>query len=649
MTAAKSSPERSQLDAAIEAAARRLVSQRTEGGFYDGFSDAGVAFDAANILLARFVGDRWPDEPSRAEAKVRHILTGRHPSGAFRLYPGGPPSVEATRIVVLALRRMSEVHGSTFPEGLREEIARASRDGEVAIESPPEDVFDITYFVGFRTMLEALDESAGGTSRLLPTPKLALLLPVMFAELLPRATRRRTERVLYPFISVLPPLVARSAMHAAETTNVGTRLERLLERLPPFLRRQKIRAGRRAARWLLERQDSTGGFYYSPLYTYLFIAALRSAVEASDTPALEPRANEAIARALDYIREREADRPTGISTSFVASDVWDTAAVATAFLEAPDRAMPGGSFVEDLAAYVLREQSPSGGFSYGRGSHYPDVDSTGLALGLFAAVLLRNPRSSNRDALLGAIATGLDFLWKRRSSAGGFNAWTVRRGATPPPAPTELASLLFDDSSSDVTARVLVSLARIDDLVRADAGAASVLGRSRLGRVARMRQRGLRYLLATRDPETGFWHARWTLGYVIGTRFVFDALERHPEIADELPRLRDEAAATLLRVQNADGGFGESPRSDMEKRFTPSTSSAALVTAAAFGILRDARGEAAAAGASRALDFLLRTQTPEGSWPEVSLCTQFAGLYASYELMTQVALTTTLFRARRPR
>jgi hypothetical protein len=31
----------------------------------------------------------------------------------------------------------------------------------------------------------------------------------------------------------------------------------------------------------------------------------------------------------------------------------------------------------------------------------------------------------------------------------------------------------------------------------------------------------------------------------------------------------------------------------------------------------------------------------------VSVCTQFPGLYASYELMTLVALATTLFRARR--
>jgi len=132
-------------------------------------------------------------------------------------------------------------------------------------------------------------------------------------------------------------------------------------------------------------------------------------------------------------------------------------------------------------------------------------------------------------------------------------------------------------------------------------------------------------------------------------------LESHARLVERLVfahRFRDASPEPVLHVlqgyQNEDGGFGESQDSDLQGRFTPSPESAALITAAAYGMLREAKAPGAAEAASRALGFILRSQDEQGGWPEVSLCTQFPGLYASYELMTLVALTTTLFRARRP-
>jgi hypothetical protein len=635
--------ESADTESALHRTVQRLMALRRPEGYYEGIADAGVAFDAANVVLARFVGDDWPEDPGRIVPKMRHILAGQHPAGLFYLYPQGPCSVQATRIVCLAVDCVLRDSGPTLPQGVRDELTRAAQRARKAIANPIGPHSELALILALRLVLEALDENAPVPARRFPGPRLALLLPVMLLGLLPRSLWRRTDRILYPFIAVFPELLSFAGWRAVETSRAGAIVDDALDRLPAFARRIKTRAGRGSVRWLLERQDSTGGFYYSSLFTFLFVPGVRNAADMADSPTLEDRAASAAGRALDYVRAREVPVATGVSTSFLASDVWDTAAVATAFLESPPGTIAEAS-LEALGSYVLEQQSASGGFSFGRGSRYPDVDSTSLATGLFAALLRRNPAAPGRAPMMTAMTKAFDFLEKHRSRAGGFNAWTIRHGEVPPPMPSELISFLFDVSSADVTARVMVTLSRVLDLARADAQAASALGEARIRRAEELRRRGLSYLLSKRDRASGLWPARWTLGFIIGTRFVFDALETYPAIDPSLDVLRSAAAGTLLRCQNPDGGFGESPESDTKGRFTPSPTSAALITAAAWGILHEAKGPRAAEGAGRALAHILRTQRPDGTWPESSLCTQFPGLYASYELMTQVALTTTLFR-----
>ena len=631
--------------AAIAKSIAHFSELRHEDGHFEGFSDAGVVFDAANVLLSRFVDETWPEPADRIEKKMRHVLSGQARSGLFYLYPGGPPSVEATRIVVLSIERVLQDCGPSLDASLVRDLEVARETAKRGIERPPPDHFELLYLYGFRFMIEALDANASGTRRDFPSPKLLALVPVMLSGLLPKAVWRATDRIVYPFIAILPQLLTLAAWRCVETSRVGGALGRALDRMPEIVRRMKRRAGKRAASWLLERQDEGGGFYYSPLYTYLFVAGLRDATTLAESEALSEKAEAAIARALAYIRQRETIVPTGISTSFVASDVWDTTAVATSFLDAPSGALPRALLPETLGAYPIALQSPSGGFSYGRGSKFPDVDTTGLVMGLFAALVRRDPKVAHRDAMIEGMVGAFDFLEKHRSAQGGFNAWTIRHGENPPPLPSELTSMLFDVSSADVTSRILVSLARVRDLAASDAAAGAIFGDARAKKLENLREKGLKYLLSVRDPQTGLWPARWSLGYVIGTRFAFDALESFPELRAETDALRDAAARTLVQHQNREGGFGESPESDLRSRYVPSSESAAFVTAAAYGVLAKANGPLAKEAATRAMQYLLSTQHGDGTWTEVSLCTQFAGLYASYSLMTEVAIATTLFRA----
>jgi squalene cyclase len=637
------------IDGAIRAGLGRLAALRRADGRFEGFSDAGVAFDAGNLILARFVGEAWPEPSDRVMEKLRHLLAGQHECGLFRIYPGGPCSLEATRIVCLALDCVTKANGADFPEEFTARVAESRHRAKAALSSPSCETFDIPYLAAFRLMLIGFDENSPDLERVVPHPAVLMFVPAMAVGLLPMSIWRKPDRVVYPFISVLPELVAFSAWRAVETSKVGAWLARAARSLPAPIRWITEGPARRAARWLLAHQDTTGGFYYSVTYTFLFVAALRN---VAVSPALHAVEADAVARALSYVRARETTLPSGIASSFLASDVWDTVAVATSMLEAPPELVPPELSPATLGESVLGYQSPTGGFSFGHGSQYPDCDSTGLALGLFSALLTDRVQSphrvlAKREEMRLALVRAFDFLERHKTTQGGFNAWTVRRGAEAPAVPREFGAVVFDLSSADVTARIMISLGRLLDLVETDPETSRLLGRKRVESAQLMRRRGLAYLLSTRDEASGLWPARWTLGFIIGTRFVFDALDSYPEMAQRIGALRGAAARTLVACQNEDGGFGESQDSDLEGRFTPSPASAALITAAAFGLLRESQESDAASAASRALAFMLRTQDQEGGWPEVSLCTQFPGLYASYELMTLVALMTTLFRARR--
>jgi len=112
--------------------------------------------------------------------------------------------------------------------------------------------------------------------------------------------------------------------------------------------------------------------------------------------------------------------------------------------------------------------------------------------------------------------------------------------------------------------------------------------------------------------EDGAWFGRWGVNYVYGTSGVLRALEPMGLTGKAYAQ---RGADWLRSVQYANGGFGESIASYAD----PSQKGRGPVTASqtAWGVI----GLLAAAGpddssARRAMQFLLDTQTPQGSWEE---------------------------------
>jgi squalene-hopene/tetraprenyl-beta-curcumene cyclase len=155
---------------------------------------------------------------------------------------------------------------------------------------------------------------------------------------------------------------------------------------------------------------------------------------------------------------------------------------------------------------------------------------------------------------------------------------------------------LLDPPTSDVTARVVTALALAAR--KQDAPALA---------------RALAWLRSQQESD-GSWFGRWGTNYVYGTWSVLTAFAQAGVGSDDAAVRR--AVAWLESRQNADGGWGESNDSYVPSQAAQRAASTPHQSAwAVLGLL--AAGEASEA-VRRGVDYLLRTQQPDGLWSDAS-------------------------------
>ncbi len=631
---------------ALRRALEQLRAQRNPEGVFEGNMDGGVVFTAANVVLERFIYSTSSQEADARELELlRHLLAGQHPSGLFAAYPDGPLSCWVTRVALLAARRVrasNAVLRAATASATRAALDEAIHAGERALRETRPSHREPPYLLALWLLLKGFDRESEPVPRWLPRLPLPPVSPLLAGPLVRSRLWRRFDGRVFPFLTVAFPLLCLCADSAFRRSLSGRAWHRGLRAVPLLSYGRRHREALQGlARWVLDHQDSTGGFYYSSLYTQVFIAGMKGVLAEEEEGALREQARGAVERAQRYVVETEVHGERGVASRFLGSDVWDTAAVVTAALSGGAPAFDAASLAH-LAKFLLEHQHPSGGWSFGRGSRFPDSDSTALVTGALAELVKRRLVPQAAPAVGPALVRALDFLVANAGTSGGYGAWHRAALSKPPGAVGELTSIFLDVPTADLTARVAYGLAKVRELRAVDPRFCRQLGKARLSRLDEVRRGALDFLLAERDPQTGLWSARWTLGYLSGTSFVLEGLSTYA--LPELPQLAAHAARTVLRAQNWDGGFGESPRSDREGRFTPCEPSAVLPTASALNILRFAGQSRADRGYRAALEYLLSEQQPDGAFPEKSLYTQFTGLYASYSLMTLVAATALLLR-----
>jgi squalene-hopene/tetraprenyl-beta-curcumene cyclase len=349
-----------------------------------------------------------------------------------------------------------------------------------------------------------------------------------------------------------------------------------------------------AEAWILERLEGSDGLgaILPPIINTIF--AFRSLGYAMEDPRLVGQVRE--------LEKLEIEEEGSLRIQPCFSAVWDSALALQALFESGlpvnTRALQSGARwlldkeVRRVGDWKRRnpEGEPGGWFFEYRNEFYPDNDDTAAVLTTLSRLDLVRDDARRRTA----VERGLRWLLTMQNPDGGWAAFD--RGCDNEVLtfiPFADHNAMIDPSCEDITGRTLEALHHLgfppdDPVVR----------------------RGVRFLERVQAPD-GTWYGRWGCNYIYGTWLALRGLEKAGE---DMGRERYQRAGDWLYArQNEEGGWGELPRSyddPGQKGIGPPTASqTAWALMALFAL-----GHTDTPGVRRGLEYLLRTQRPDGSW-----------------------------------
>ena len=261
---------------------------------------------------------------------------------------------------------------------------------------------------------------------------------------------------------------------------------------------------------------------------------------------------------------------------------------------------------------------------------YPDVDDTCAVL-----TAMRNFEGPQKQRASEAFARGIEWVFAMQNRDGGFSAFDVNSSkALLERLPfNDMRRAMTDPSSADMTGRTLAFISGLHD-----------------DRVFLAIRRALDWL-DTHQERDGSWWGRWGISYLYGT---WGALLGYGAVGktEDSSRAVKRACAWLRSVQNPDGGWGESCKSDLADCFVPLSVSTPSQTAWALeGLLAAGSRPQADPAVKRGIEFLVKKYRPGSGWEEnYPTGAGFAGkLYLIYHNYRNLWPTMALLRATRSR
>jgi squalene-hopene/tetraprenyl-beta-curcumene cyclase len=612
---------------ALVRAREHLLKLQHEQGWWKGELETNVTMDAEDLLLRQFLGIRGDEETRKAANWIR---SKQRADGTWSNFHRGTPELSTTVESYVALKLAGDPadagHMRAAAGWIREQggLERArvfthvwlslfglwSWDRVPAL--PPELIFLPEWFP-----LNVYDFACWARQTMVALTVVGAHRPV---RPIPGFSVEELRTGALP---------AREA-HADPLLSWPGALQGADRALRWYLRHPSRRLRRlalaRAAEWIVHRQEADGSWGgIQPPWVYSLMA-LQLQGYALDHPVMK-----AGLAGLDGFTIVEGDTRR---LEACQSPVWDTALAIIALVDAgvpPEdpalvRAVDWllGEEIVTRGDWAVRRPNlaPSGWAFEFANDTYPDIDDTAEVVMALRRVAPGHP---DPDRVEAAIRRGVRWTLGMQSSDGGWAAFDADNTRTLcRRLPFCDFGEVIDPPSADVTAHVVEMLALeglADD---------------------RRATRGLAWLARTQDRD-GSWFGRWGANHVYGTSAVLPAAVPAGIPKDD-PRIR-AAVRWLEGTQHEDGGWGEDLRSYEDHAWIGRGASTASQTAwALMGLL--AGGEGAGDAVRRGVEWLARTQQPDGTWDEPWYTgTGFPGdFYINYHLYRLVFPLTALGR-----
>ena len=590
------------LDEAIRRSQEFWLGQQKPEGYWIGELIVDVTLVADMVAFHHW--DRSVDLVWQRKA-VRHIFDKQLPDGGWNIYHGGPAEVNATIKAYLALKLAGI--SPTHPRMLRaREVARAL--GGV----PRMNTFSKLYLallglypwkyvptipcevllLGKWFRVNFWDMSNWTRAMLVPLAIINHFRPtrpcgVDLDELYPEGFHERDLRLPRDpdWFTWRNFFLCLDKLH--KFAELWARLG-----IHPFRRR----ALRKAEQWMLERFEGSDGL------GAIFPAMLNSliALKALGYPDDHPE----VIRARQKLKELEHETADSIRIEPCFSPVWDTAIVTIALRES---GLPADHPAVVRAARWLLDREirfrgdwqhknpapvePSGWAFEFNNKWNPDVDDTAMVL--LALRLVPTDDPARRDA---AFRRGLQWMLTFQCRDGGWAAFDKDcTNNILEKVPFADHNAMLDPECADITARIL-----------------ELLGYEKFGLDHPQVRRAIAYLRSQQEAD-GSWYGRWGVNYIYGTWQVLRGLRALGMDMNQpwLLRARD----WLESVQHEDGGWGERCNTYEDPVFKGQGPSTASQTAwAAMGLC--AFGDPHRPSLRAGIEYLLRTQNPDGTWTE---------------------------------
>jgi squalene-hopene/tetraprenyl-beta-curcumene cyclase len=353
---------------------------------------------------------------------------------------------------------------------------------------------------------------------------------------------------------------------------------------------------KKCEQWMLERFERSDGL--AAIFPAMLNAliALKALGYAREHPQVQ--------RAWHEIQKLQHETGESVRCEPCFSPVWDTAIVAMCLRESGVAA--DHSQMQKAANWLIDREirfkgdwihknpvkvEPSGWVFEFSNEWNPDVDDTAMVI-----LALRKIALADRKRCDDSIQRGMNWMMAFQCRDGGWAAFDkdCTKGILEK-VPFADHNAMLDPECADITARIL-----------------ELLGYEGWDLQHPQIKDALDYVKGQQEDD-GSWYGRWGVNYIYGTWQVCRGLAALG--LDMAQPWLIRARAWLESVQHEDGGWGERCNTYDDPVFKGQGPSTASQTAwAVMGLL--AFGDPDRESVRRGIEYLVRTQNPDGSWTE---------------------------------